>query len=312
MRIRRVHMEMFLAWCKKADIVRPSQVTKTTLEGYQGFLFHYRKKDGQPLAMASQHARLAPLKIWFRWMAHRNYVSDDPAAELELPRVSYKLPRVLNKDDAERVLQQPNVDRPLGLRDRALLEVLYSTGLRRMEILKLKLYDLDKNHGLIAVREGKGKRDRIVPIGERALAWLERYLVEVRPSIVKTTDEGHIFLSLRGRQFAPNYLSWLVRRYVQAAGPGKSGACHTFRHTMATLMLEGGADVRYIQAMLGHARLDTTQIYTHVSIRMLKQIHTATHPAARLNPTTDGATRTAARPAPQHHQPSYDSCAETD
>ena len=107
-------------------------------------------------------------------MAHRNYISDDPAAELELPRVSYKLPRVLNKDEAERVLQQPNVDRPLGLRDRALLEVLYSTGLRRMEILKLKLYDLDKNLGLIAVREGKGKRDRIVPIGERALAWLDR------------------------------------------------------------------------------------------------------------------------------------------
>lgn len=269
LRVRRVHMDMFLTWCKKAQIVDPTQVTKTTLEAYQGFLFHRRKKNGQPLAMASQHARLAPLKIWFRWMAQRNHISSDPGAELELPRVGYKLPRVLNKEEAELVLKQPNIDRPLGLRDRALLEVLYSSGLRRMEILKLKLYDLDKNHGVLAVREGKGRRDRIVPIGERALAWLERYLLEVRPSIVKTTDEGHIFLSLTGRQFAPNYLSWLVRRYVQAAGPGKSGACHTFRHTMATLMLEGGADVRYIQAMLGHARLDTTQIYTHVSIRML-------------------------------------------
>jgi integrase/recombinase XerD len=282
-------MEMFLGWCEKSEILHPSQVTKGTLESYQGFLFHYRKRNGLPLAMASQHSRLAPLKVWFRWMARRNYISDDPATELELPRLGYKLPRVLNKDEAELVLKQPRVEKPLGLRDRALLEVLYSSGLRRAEILKLKLYDLDKNHGLVAVREGKGKRDRIVPIGERALAWLERYLVEVRPSIVSKSDEGYVFLSSTGRQFAPNYLSWLVRRYVQAAEPGRTGACHTFRHTMATLMLEGGADVRYIQAMLGHARLDTTQIYTHVSIRMLKQIHSSTHPAARLDPLISDA-----------------------
>ena len=302
LRVRRVHMEMFLVWCKRVEIVHPSQVTKTTLEGYQGFLFDYRKKNGQPLAMASQHARLAPLKVWFRWMARRNYISRDPAAELELPRVGYRLPRVLNKDEAELVLRQPKVDQPLGLRDRALLEVLYSSGLRRMEILKLKLYDLDKNHGVVAVREGKGKRDRVVPIGERALAWLERYLVEVRPSIVGKSDEGYVFLSSTGRQFAPNYLSWLVRRYVQAAEPSKPGACHTFRHTMATLMLEGGADVRHIQAMLGHARLDTTQIYTHVSIRMLKQIHAATHPGARLDPNADEAKQTQSRPASPHEK----------
>jgi len=301
LRVRRVHMEMFLTWCKKAQIVHPCQVTKATLESYQAFLFDHRKKNGHPLAMASQHARLAPLKVWFRWMAQRNHVPCDPAAELELPRVGYKLPRVLNKDEAELVLKQPKIDRPLGLRDRALLEVLYSSGLRRMEILRLKLYDLDKNHGVLAVREGKGKRDRIVPIGERALAWLERYLVEVRPSIVGKSDEGYVFLSSTGRQFAPNYLSWLVRRYVQAAEPGKPGACHTFRHTMATLMLEGGADVRYIQAMLGHARLDTTQIYTHVSIRMLKQIHAATHPAARLDPTKEAKQTEPTAPSPSRH-----------
>jgi integrase/recombinase XerD len=302
LRVRRVHMEMFLVWCKSAHIANPTQVTKATLEGYQSFLFHYRKKNGQPLAMASQHSRLTPLKVWFRWLARRNYVLNDPAAELELPRLGYKLPRVLNKDEVELVLKQPRVDKPLGLRDRALLEVLYSSGLRRMELLKLKLYDVDKSHGLVAVREGKGKRDRIVPIGERALVWLERYLVEVRPSIVGKPDEGYVFLSSTGRQFAPNYLSWLVRRYVQAAEPGKSGACHTFRHTMATLMLEGGADVRYIQAMLGHARLDTTQIYTHVSIRMLKQIHAATHPAARLNPISNGANQTEPKPPPQNDE----------
>ena len=284
LRVRRIHMKMFLTWCRKRRITTPSQVTKTILEGYQRFLFDYRKKDGQPLAVASQHSRLAPLKVWSKWMTRRNYISQDPASELELPRVGYKLPSVLNKDEAELVLKQPALEKPLGVRDRALLEVLYSTGIRRMEILKLKLYDVDKNHVLVSVREGKGKRDRVVPIGERALAWLEKYLVEVRPLIAREPDEGYVFLTSTGQPFAPNHLSWLARRYVQAAKTGKNGACHIFRHTMATLMLEGGADVRYIQAMLGHARLDTTQIYTHVSIRMLKQIHAATHPAARLAP----------------------------
>jgi integrase/recombinase XerD len=265
----------------------PSQVTQTFLERYQRYLFHYRKKDGQPLAVASQHSRLAPLKVWFKWLVHRKYIARDPAAELELPRIGYKLPNVMNRDEAERVLSQPNVGEPQGIRDRAMLEILYSSGLRRMELLHLKLYDVDQKHGLVSVREGKGKRDRVVPIGERALAWLELYLNTLRPEIVRQPDNGIVFLTSKGVPCTPNHLSWLARQYVKASGIGKSGACHIFRHTMATLMLEGGADIRYIQAMLGHVRLDTTQIYTHVSIRKLKQVHEATHPAARLDSEND-------------------------
>jgi integrase/recombinase XerD len=122
------------------------------------------------------------------------------------------------------------------------------------------------------------------------LAWLDRYLTEVRPLLVLKPDNGILFLTSMGAPFTPNHLSWLARRYVRATGIGKNGACHIFRHTMATLMLEGGADIRYIQAMLGHVRLDTTQIYTHVSIRMLKQIHSATHPAARFDPKSPETT----------------------
>jgi integrase/recombinase XerD len=280
-------MEMFLSWCKRNRILAPAQVTRTSLESYQRYLFQYRKKDSQPLAVASQHSRLAPLKVWFKWLTYRKYISRDPAAELELPRVGYKLPNVLNRDEAELVLSQPNVGELLGIRDRAILEMLYSSGLRRMELLRLKLYDVDQKHGLVTVREGKGKRDRVVPIGERALAWLDVYLNNLRPEIVRKPDEGVVFLTTNGVPFTPNHLSWLARQYVKSAGIGKGGACHIFRHTMATLMLEGGADIRYIQAMLGHARLDTTQIYTHVSIRMLKQVHTATHPGARLNEEND-------------------------
>jgi integrase/recombinase XerD len=284
LRVRRVYMEMFLKWCRRNRTTRPNQITRTFLERYQRYLFQYRKKDGQPLAVASQHSRLAPLKVWFKWLAYRKYVVRDPAAELELPRVGYKLPSVLNKDEAERVLSQPNVGQPLGIRDRAMLEILYSSGLRRMELLHLKLYDVDQKHGLVTVREGKGKRDRVVPIGERALAWLDIYLNTLRPEIVRKPDDGVVFLTSNGVPFTPNHLSWLARQYVKSASIGKNGACHIFRHTMATLMLEGGADIRYIQAMLGHVRLDTTQIYTHVSIRKLKQVHDATHPAARLDP----------------------------
>ena len=131
------------------------------------------------------------------------------------------------------------------------------------------------------IRQGKGKKDRMIPIGERAIAWIDRYQEEVRPGLVVGRDPAHLatlFLTQTGEPFTPNRLTQLVRGYVEAARLGKSGSCHLFRHTMATLMLENGADIRYIQAMLGHAELSTTQIYTQVSIRRLKQIHTATHP----------------------------------
>ncbi len=166
LRVRGVHMEMFLTWCRKNRISAPVEVIRTTLESYQRYLFHYRKRDGQPLAVTSQHSRLAPLKVWFKWLTRCNFISEDPASELEVPRVGYKLPNVLNKDEAELVLKQPKLEEPLGIRDRAILEFLYSTGIRRMELLHLKLYDVDQKHGLVTIREGKGKRDRVVPVGE--------------------------------------------------------------------------------------------------------------------------------------------------
>lgn len=206
----------------------------------------------------------------------------NPASELELPRLGFHLPPVLNKEEAELVLQQPNVADPLGMRDRAILETFYSTGIRRTELLKLKLPEIDRSNGLVTVRQGKGNKDRVVPIGERALAWVDKYLNQVRPQLVIEPDDGTLFLTADGEPFSAIHLTALVRAYVEKAGTGKSGACHLLWHTMATLMLEGGADIRFIQQMLGHAKLTTTQIYTHVSVRMLKEIHSATHPGARL------------------------------
>lgn len=215
-------------------------------------------------------------------MHRQGHIPYDPAKALELPRTAYKLPTVLTKNEMEKVLAHPDVGKLLGIRDRTMLEVLYSTGIRRTELMRLKVVDLDRERGVLTIREGKGKRDRTVPIGERALVWLDQYLSRVRPRLAREPDFGVVFLTSTGVPFTPNHLSWLVRKYIHAANVAKNGACHVFRHTMATHMLEGGADTRYIQEMLGHARLDTTQIYTHVSIRKLKQVHTRTHPSARI------------------------------
>jgi len=150
-----------------------------------------------------------------------------------------------------------------------------------MELLNLSVYDLDTERGTLMVRQNKGKKDRMVPIGERAIAWLERYLGDARPRLVVPPDDGTLFLGATGEELSPNRLSQLVRGYVDVADLAKRGTCHLFRHTVATLTLENGANIRYIQEMLRHAELSTTQIYTQVSIRKLKQVHTLTHPGAR-------------------------------
>jgi integrase/recombinase XerD len=276
---RDVYIRYFLIWCDERGLARPQDITKPILERYQRYLFLYRKEDGQPLTTRSQHTRITPLRAFFKWLARNNHILYNPASELELPRLERRLPKhVLTIREAETVLAQPDLGTPTGIRDRAMLETLYSTGMRRMELLALHLHDMDADRGTVMIRLGKGKKDRMIPIGERALAWIAKYRDDVRPELASGGDDGTLFLSNLGEAFTPNRLTQLVRDHVNAAGIGKSGACHLFRHTMATLMLENGADIRFIQAMLGHADLSTTQIYTQVSIRMLKDIHTATHP----------------------------------
>ena len=277
---REHHLREFIKWAAERSFARPSEVTKPILERYQRHLYHYRKKNGQPLSFLSQHGCLVPVRALFKWLCRHNHLLANPAADLELPRAEKRLPRhVLTASEAERVLGAPNVEEAMGLRDRAILEVFYSTGMRRMELLGLKLYDLDQERGTVFVRQGKGKKDRMIPMGARAFGWVRRYLDEVRPSLSLTPDDGIVFLTNVGLVFEPNRLTQLVRDYVDAAEIGKTGSCHLFRHTCATLMLENGADIRFIQQLLGHEKLETTQIYAQVSIRMLKEVHTRTHPA---------------------------------
>ena len=274
------HLREFVKWCVERSITRPADVTKPVLERYQRHLYHHRKKNGQPLSFRAQHSALLPLRALFKWLCRQNHLLANPAADLDLPRAEKRLPRhVLTASEAEQILALPDIADPLGLRDRAILEMLYSTGMRRLELLGLKLYDLDAERGTLFIRQGKGKKDRMVPMGARAFGWVTRYLEEARPKLALAPDDGRVFLTKDGLIFEPNRLTQLVRDYVDASQIGKPGACHLFRHTCATLMLEGGADIRFIQQLLGHEKLETTQIYAQVSIRMLKEVHTRTHPA---------------------------------
>jgi integrase/recombinase XerD len=222
---------------------------------------------------------------------------------MELPRKIKRLPRtVLTAEEAERVMACVDLGTPIGLRDRAMLEVLYATGMRRHEIATLELGDIEAERGVVLIREGKGGKDRLLPLGERALHWVGEYLERSRPQLAWNADDKTLFLGAEGRPLSPLWLSTVIAKRVDAANLSKRGGCHLWRHTMATLMLEGGADLRFIQAMLGHAELSTTQIYTQVAIRQLQAVHAMTHPGAkrRLRSVQTPADMPSPHPEPQN------------
>ena len=170
------YLNAFVIWCEDRELKRPEEITKPILERYQKHLLHTKKRDGKPLSFRAQHARLVPLRAFFKWLCRQNILLSNPASDLVLPRLEKRLPKhVLSMKEVETVLNVPDVTTSQGIRDRAILEVLYSTGIRRSELAHLQLYDLDTERGTLMVRLGKGKKDRMVPIGERAIAWVERY-----------------------------------------------------------------------------------------------------------------------------------------
>lgn len=272
----------FAAFLLERGIGQPALVTRPMIERYQLHLFHLRRKDGKGLSFRTQTGFLQSIRSFFRWLSKNRYILANPASDLDLPRKEDRLPTTaFSVQEVEQVLAGIDLSTPVGIRDRAMLEVLYSTGIRRQELINLTVFDIDAGRGTVMIRQGKGKKDRMIPIGERALAWLEKYQTEVRPNFVVSPDEGILFLSVYGEKLGATTMTTLVRNYITKAGLDHSGACHLFRHTMATLMLENGADIRFLQEMLGHSNLKTTEVYTHVSIRALKEVHTRTHPGSQ-------------------------------
>jgi integrase/recombinase XerD len=277
---QRFAIARFIQWCDDRGLARPQDITRPILERYQRAVYHHRKHNGQPLSVAAQLGLLLPLQAWFKWLTRQNHLLYNPAADLDLPRKPKTLPKgLLTVAEVESVLNQADATTDDGIRARAILETLYSTGIRRMEVVNLKLHDVDCERGALMVRLGKGAKDRLVPIGARACAWVAKYRDEVRPLLASGHDEHTLFLDDDGLPFEPGKLGNLVKCHLEEAGITQPGACHLFRHACATHMLENGADIRFIQAMLGHEKLTTTQIYAQVSLTKLKEIHEATHPA---------------------------------
>jgi integrase/recombinase XerD len=275
------YLRDFIEWADARNVTHPEHVTMAVLERYQRWLYYYRKQDGAPLSIASQRGKVMPLKSLFKWLTRTGQLPANPAAELELPKAIRALPRqVMSLAEVETVLASVDTGTALGLRDRAIMEVLYATGMRRMELAGLQIGDIDHDKAVVFIRQGKGCKDRLIPLGERALHWVQQYQDRSRPEIVWNKADLTLFLGREGLPLSLLYLSSHISGYIKKAEIGKKGSCHLFRHTMATLMLENGADIRFIQAMLGHEKLDTTQIYTHLAITQLMKVHATTHPGA--------------------------------
>ena len=308
---RRIELGYFIDWCEARGINRPSEVTRSMLERYRSHVFHYRRKSagggsaeaGQPLSFQTQAKRLISVRMFFQWLARHHHLLYNPASELELPRPQKRLPcHILTVAEVGQIMNAIDTEEPTGrgVRDRAMLETLYSTGMRRAELVNLRIDDVDLERGTVLIRQGKGGKDRMVPIGARACAWIEKYLHAARPLYLDDVDSPALFLAKHGEGMQGKQLSVIVKKAIEAADLERfrdthpNAACHLFRHACATHMLENGADIRYIQALLGHEDLSTTEIYTRESILQLKAVHERTHPARleghpRDNGKADGA-----------------------
>jgi len=284
---RRVYLAQLVAWLHERGIAMATQVTPAVLEEYlvhlRTHVTDYNRKTPSPLSVKTLAAEASVLRSFFAWLARRRVVLFDPAEALVLGDRTAPLPKtVLTESEVQALLAVPRRD-AVGLRDRAILEMLYSTGLRRAELCALDLYDLDAADELVRVRQGKGRKDRYVPVGTHALEALSRYIHHGRPGLAAVPKEPALFVaSITGRRLNVKTLNLIVRRHGAAAGIGKRVTPHVLRHTCATHLLQGGADLRHVQAILGHASIATTQVYTRVAVEDLAAVHRRSHPRKSL------------------------------
>ncbi len=261
----------------------PLDADKEKLATYQSHLFEWvSPKTGKRLSCNSQINRLTALKNFYRFLHETGRIAINPAGVIVLPRHPKLLPPVLLKPrELRRLLDAPDLGNPLGFRDRTIMEVFYATGIRLSELTSLAVDDLDFGEGLVAVRGGKGGRDRIVPMGEAGRNWLSEYLANVRPVLLKDRNSEAVFLNRFARRISKSGWHKKLGEYLDAARIRKPFTSHCFRHLLATAMLERGADTRHIQEILGHETLKTTQRYLHVVKAELKRVHKKSHPRER-------------------------------
>lgn len=273
-------------------------LSNNTLSAYRSDLYDFstwfEKRDGQiVLARTSDilaylsgldkcsvrtvARRLSSLRRLYEFLVREGCIQDDPTTGVESPRLGRPLPRSMTEAEVESLLEAPDTDTLIGLRDRAMLEVLYATGLRVSELVGLTLHQVNLHHGVVRVT-GKGNKERLVPLGEEAVTWLERFLSNGRPAFFKGSANDTLFPTKRGHAMTRQAFWYVIKRHVQIAGIKKTLSPHVLRHAFATHLLNHGADLRVVQMLLGHSDISTTQIYTHVARERLKDLHAKHHP----------------------------------
>ncbi len=265
----------FLAWCEKEGLGSPKDVGPAQASAYLAQL------HAEKLARTTVIRRLSSLRGLFKFLLEEGRIAKNPLLLVSSPKSPRTLPEVLTKEEAVRLLEAADEKRPDQLRDRAMLELLYATGLRVSELCRLREGQLNRQAGFLRV-VGKGSKERAVPVGETALRWMERYLSEGRPALAKGRASPYLFISPRSPKALTRQAFWQrIKFYSRKAGIRTPLSPHTLRHSFATHLLDGGADLRSVQAMLGHSNIATTEIYTHVSRKRLQEVYDASHPRAR-------------------------------
>ena len=270
----RADLAKYLRFMKDRGITSPDKVQRDDIKA---FLFSEKDKD---LSTPTLYRELISVRVFHRFLAAENLSKEDPASLLESPKMLKPLPDVLSQQEIETLLAVPNTRKPGGIRDRAVLELIYASGLRATELVSLKLQDVNFDLGIVKVM-GKGRKERIVPFGGKARKSIERYCKAVRPKwTARHPSESALFVSRLGRRMSRQALWGIVKTTARKAGIKKVLYPHIFRHSFATHLLESGADLRVLQEMLGHSDISTTQIYTHVDRSRLKKVHKQFHPRA--------------------------------
>ena len=264
-------LSQFATWLEAQQPKALISADQADIQSYLGYQF--RKKT-----RATSVARLlSALKRFYRYCLRQGRVKSDPTLRIDSPKLPRGLPKSLTEEDVESLLTAPRADKALGLRDKAMLETLYASGLRVSELVTLKLGQVSQDMGVVRV-VGKGSKERLVPLGEEAIAWIRQYLKEARPELLGGRAADDLFVTARGSAMTRQMFWHLLRRYAAQAGLKKPISPHTLRHAFATHLLNHGADLRVVQLLLGHSDISTTQIYTHVARERLKQLHAKHHP----------------------------------
>lgn len=241
-------------------------------------LRYLAERHRQGVSARTSAREMSTFRSFFGWMIRENLIDEDPTSAIPLPKIGRHLPATLSEEEVERLLAAPEIDTPRGLRDRAMIELLYATGLRVSELVGLRMTNVNLRQGVVRVDSGKGGKDRLVPVGELALDWLQQYLVEARGLLLAEHKSEALFPGRHGRFMTRQTFWHAIKRYALAAGIEHRLSPHVLRHAFATHLLNHGADLRSVQMMLGHTDLSTTQIYTHVAATRLKTLHQKHHP----------------------------------